>query len=75
MNASQRVSLVRLAWVVLTRGPDQAKELDLFRVSEAAVETRRHRLQVALDGEVRVLRTPLRYRSHPLALRLMTPPA
>jgi len=75
MNASQRVSLLGLAWDVLTRGPDQAKELDLFRVSEAAVETRRPRLQVALDGEVRVLRTPLRYRSHPLALRLMAPVA
>jgi YegS/Rv2252/BmrU family lipid kinase len=75
MNASQRVSLLGLAWDVLTRGPDQAKELDLFRVLEAAVETRRPRLQVALDGEVRVLRTPLRYRSHPLALRLMAPVA
>jgi YegS/Rv2252/BmrU family lipid kinase len=75
MNAPRRVSLLGLAWDVLTRGPDQAKELDLFRVSEAAVETRRPRLQVALDGEVRMLRTPLRYRSHPLALRLMAPVA
>jgi YegS/Rv2252/BmrU family lipid kinase len=75
MNASRRVSLARLGWEVLTRGPDRTQELDLFRVSETDVETRRQRLQVALDGEVTVLRTPLRYRSHPLALRLMAPPA
>jgi diacylglycerol kinase family enzyme len=75
MNASQRVSLLRLGWEVLTRGPDRATELDLCRVSEAAVETRRRRLQVALDGEVRLLRTPLQYRSHPNALRLVAPPA
>jgi diacylglycerol kinase family enzyme len=75
MNASRRVSLARLGWEVLTRGPDRTQELDLFRVSETDVETRRQRLEVALDGEVTVLRTPLRYRSHPLALRLMAPPA
>ncbi len=74
MNASRRVSLLRLGWEVLSRGPDRTQELDLFRVSETEVETRRQRLQVALDGEVSVLRTPLRYRSRPLALRLVAPP-
>ena len=52
MRASRRVSLLRLGWEVLLRGADQVQELDLFRVAEAAVETRRRRLQVALDGEV-----------------------
>jgi YegS/Rv2252/BmrU family lipid kinase len=75
MHASQRVSLLRLAWEVLTRGPDQVQELDLFRVRETTVETRRRRLQVALDGEVRVLRSPLEYRSLPLALKVMAPTA
>ena len=71
MHASQRVSLLRLGWEVLVRGPDKVQELDLFRVPGTTVETRRHRLDVALDGEVRVLSSPLEYRSLPAALRVM----
>ena len=71
MHASQRVSLVRLAWELLRRGPDKVQELDLFRVPGTSIQTRRRRIQVALDGEVTTLRSPLEYRSHPAALRVM----
>ena len=71
MHASRRVSLVRLGWELLLRGPDKVQELDLFRLPGTRIETRRRRIQVALDGEVTSLRSPLEYRSHPGALRVM----
>ena len=73
MHASLRRSLLVLAWQVLWRGVEQVRELELFLVSEATVETRRRRLQVALDGEVAVLASPLEYRILPLALAVMGP--
>ena len=73
MKASERLSLLRLGLEVMTRGVDQVPELDLLRVTESKVETRRRRLQVALDGEVRVLASPLEYRSRPAALRILAP--
>ena len=73
MKASERLSLLRLGLEVMTRGVDQTPELDLLRVTESKVETRRRRLQVALDGEVRVLASPLEYRSRPGALRILAP--
>jgi diacylglycerol kinase family enzyme len=71
MHASRRVSLVRLGWELLLHGPDKVQELDLFRLPGTTIETRRRRIQVALDGEVTSLRSPLEYRSHPGALRVM----
>jgi diacylglycerol kinase family enzyme len=73
MHASLRRSLLLLAWEVLWRGVDQVRELELFLVSEATIETRRRHLQVSLDGEVAVLASPLEYRILPLALRVMMP--
>jgi len=73
MDASHRPSLLRLGWRVFRRGAEQVRELDLLHVAEAVVETRRHHLRVALDGEVVVLASPLQYRSRPGALRVMTP--
>jgi diacylglycerol kinase family enzyme len=49
------------------------RELDLMLLEEAAVETRRHTLRVALDGEVIVLASPLHYRSLPQAVRVTVP--
>ncbi len=71
MDASKRRSLLGLAWDVVWRGAEQVEELDCFTVAEARLETRRRRLQVALDGEVVVLESPLEYRSRPGALRVM----
>jgi diacylglycerol kinase family enzyme len=73
MHASLRRSLLVLAWKVLWRGVDQVRELEVFLVTEATVETRRPRLQVSLDGEVAVLASPLEYRILPLALSVMGP--
>ena len=73
LNADQRPGLLRLAGQLLIRGGDQVEELDLLTVDEATVETRRPRLQVALDGEVVAMSSPLEYRIRPEALRVHMP--
>jgi diacylglycerol kinase family enzyme len=72
-NAERRVGLLQLAWQVVRKGVDQVKELDLLTVEEAIVETRRRRLQVAIDGEVVALESPLDYRVIPAGLRVHVP--
>jgi diacylglycerol kinase family enzyme len=74
LHAEQRPGLLRLAWQVLLKGLDRVREVDLLLDTEATVETRRRNLQVALDGEVTVLESPLEYRIKPLALRVHVPP-
>jgi len=73
MNAEQRSGLIRLGWQVLRKGVDDVQELDLLTVDSATIETRRPWLQVALDGEVVPLRSPLEYRIRPAALRVHVP--
>ena len=74
MNAERRLGLLQLTWQVLRKGVDEVKELDLLTVEETVIETRRRRLQVALDGEVVPLESPLDYRIRPAALRVHVPP-
>jgi diacylglycerol kinase family enzyme len=73
LNAEQRPGLLRLAWQVLLKGAERAKEIDLITVEEAMIETQRRRLQVATDGEVFTLDSPLRYRMRAGALRVHVP--
>lgn len=73
LNAERRTGLLRLAWQVIVKGADEVKELDLLTVSQAGVETKRRRLQVALDGEVVPLASLLEYRIRPGALRVHVP--
>ena len=48
-------------------------DFDALSVREVSVQAHRRRLRVALDGEVVVMRLPLRYRIHPAALRVIVP--
>jgi diacylglycerol kinase family enzyme len=73
LNAEQRPGLLRLGWEVLLKGAEQAKEIDVVLVEDATIETRRRRLQVATDGEVFTLESPLNYRIRPGALRVYVP--
>jgi len=73
MNAERRRGLLGLAWSVVLKGVDQVEELELLTVPEATIETRRRRLQVALDGEVLTLESPLHYRIRPSALPVLVP--
>ena len=73
MEAEGRRGLWRVAWQVLTRGVEETPELDLLSVEEARVDTRRRDLQVALDGEVVTMQSPLLYRILPGAVRVLAP--
>ena len=75
MNAGGRRSLLWLAWSVLIGRARRIEELETLSVLEAQVETRRAKLQVALDGEVLEERDPLTYRVRPAALTVFTPTA
>ena len=52
---------------------DQARDLNTFELAEAEISVKTSRLPVALDGEVRIMHTPLHYRSRPGALRVFVP--
>ena len=46
---------------------------DMLYAAEGWVETRRRTIRIALDGEVRRVKTPLHYRIRPGALRVIVP--
>ncbi len=46
---------------------------DVLSATEVSVETRRRTIHLALDGEIKRLRTPLKYRVRPAALRVIVP--
>jgi diacylglycerol kinase family enzyme len=48
-------------------------DMAAFETGETEVHMRRDRVPVATDGEVNVMRTPLRYRIRPGALRVIVP--
>jgi diacylglycerol kinase family enzyme len=73
LNGERRLGLLQLAWQVVRKGVDEVKELDLLTVDDTRIETRRRRLQIALDGEVVPLESPLDYRIRPAALRVYVP--
>ena len=75
LNAEGRPGLLRLALKTILEGAERVKELDLFTVEDVAVETRRRRVQVALDGEVTTLESPLHYLTRPGVLRVHVPAA
>jgi diacylglycerol kinase family enzyme len=68
-----RFGLLRLAIRAIFRRLEQARDFDNVLASEVTVETRQRELRVAADGEVTLMRTPLHYRVHPGALRVIVP--
>lgn len=65
--------LVRLALQALLGRLHGERSLHLMCTDEAKVETRRGRVPVALDGEVMLLETPLRFAKRPAALKVVVP--
>lgn len=51
----------------------QTKDFEAISVTEITIETRKKRILVAFDGEVETLETPLRYKIHEQALRVIAP--
>jgi diacylglycerol kinase family enzyme len=68
-----RLGLFRLGFHALFGRVDQAKDFDVFCVTEARIETRKRRLLIARDGEVEWMESPLHYRIRPGALKVLVP--
>jgi YegS/Rv2252/BmrU family lipid kinase len=51
----------------------QTEDFEEITTREITIETRRKRILVAFDGEVEKLETPLRYKTHAKALRVIVP--
>lgn len=51
----------------------QSREFDSIKAEEVTIATRKKLTLVALDGEVSVMQTPLRYRILPAALKVIIP--
>jgi diacylglycerol kinase family enzyme len=54
---------------------DPKRDLRIAMPRAVTISSHRHRLLVASDGEVEIIRSPLQYRIRPGALRVFAPPA
>lgn len=68
-----RWSLFWLACRSLAGFMDQERDLHMVKTPRVRITSRTSRLLVSLDGEVTILRSPLRYRVRPRALRVFAP--
>jgi len=76
LYVARSASRARLVWVglkAIVRGTAGLAELDEACATEVTIESHRHRLEVALDGEVTTLRSPLRYQVRPGVLPVLAP--
>jgi diacylglycerol kinase family enzyme len=73
LRRSGRVGLLLLILHTLTGRLKLLKDFEEFSAKSLSISTRRKRLLVALDGEVRAIETPLHYRIHPRALKVIAP--
>jgi diacylglycerol kinase family enzyme len=68
-------SLLKLAFRMAMGSWRAAAELERFEGERFVISARRKRLRVMNDGEVLLLKPPLRYRIRPKALRVLVPAA
>ena len=68
-----RFGLLRLAVRALLRRLRQARDFDMLTARSLVVSTPHSHVRVATDGEVTRMATPLHYRIHPGALRVIVP--
>jgi diacylglycerol kinase family enzyme len=68
-------ALFRLALRLVFGRLEQERDLGMSRGATAEIGARRHWLLVATDGEVKIMRSPLNYRSRPGALCVFAPAA
>ena len=69
----RRLGLVGLALRALVRRVESAEQFVAMRATEFSIETKRSSIHVATDGEVMMMRPPLRYRVRPGALKVIVP--
>jgi len=68
-----RLGLVSMALRAVFGRLKNTGHLQVLSVNEAWIETRRKRVRVSVDGEVSHMASPLHYRIHPLALKVIVP--
>jgi diacylglycerol kinase family enzyme len=68
-------SRLALLWLAVrcVAGLVDQRDLRIFAVPAVEISSRRKRLLVAFDGEIRWMQTPLHYRIRPAALRVLAP--
>lgn len=74
-TATTRLGFVRMALNAALRGATSTPHLESACAPEVTIDVHGHRVLVAVDGEVDTLRSPLRYRVRPGALRVRVPEA
>ncbi|MEO8129906.1 MAG: diacylglycerol kinase family protein [Bryobacteraceae bacterium] len=76
LYVAQPASRARVIWLSLIAIFGRLrteKDFEVFSLQETWIETRHKRLRISLDGEIAKLRTPLHYRIHAGALRVLVP--
>ena len=68
-----RLGLLRFAFDALLGRLGQERDFDVLTAPEFDIDTHRHHLLVATDGEVTEMPPPLRYRMRPGALTVLVP--
>ncbi len=69
------LGILRITLKALTGRLDQGTDYETLSATEVVIQTRRHRVRVANDGEVEWMTSPLRYRCRVAALQVMVPPS
>jgi diacylglycerol kinase family enzyme len=72
-NRTGRLGLIRLAMRALFKRLEQSQDFDTACAKSFKVETHHDRLQVANDGELCYMQSPLHYRVLPAALSVLVP--
>ena len=72
-KSQSRLGLLGVALLGLVRDVKRTDRFDRWQLPEFTIETRTRAVPVYLDGEVIVMNPPLRYRTRPLALRVLLP--
>ncbi|MBD3383382.1 diacylglycerol kinase family lipid kinase [candidate division KSB1 bacterium] len=70
-KCTTRWCVLRIALKALLSKLDQEKDFILYSAKEIRLESRKSRINVALDGEVYEMKTPLVYTIHPKELKIM----
>lgn len=73
LHRGGRWGVTLLLFHTLFGGLRQWKDFEEVSTTAVTIQTRRKKLYVALDGEVRQMKTPLEYRIKPKALKVIVP--
>jgi diacylglycerol kinase family enzyme len=73
LHRGGRLGVIRLLFRTVTGRVKQWKDFEEVLAEDVSIQTRRKRIHVAFDGEVTVVKTPLKYTILPKVLRVFVP--